>query len=409
MAEFLIKMADERGRVLQQVEDGRSESEVRDRLTHQGYLIYWVKPRGILAGGEIRLPRSRRIKLEQFVIFNQQFVTLVRAGLPIMQALDLLFRRQRNPFFQSLLENVHQRVKGGELLSEAFAAQRVFPKIYTTTLLAGEKSGNLEEVLNRFISFQRLAMSFRKKLLASLIYPSLLIAMVIGMLTYLLIYVVPQFDKLYSALNAPLPALTTSLLAIGVAAQKYFPFLLAAVVVAGVLLWRWVRTEAGAERVDKLKLKVPALGEIWLKYQIAIFSRMMATLLAGGLPLVPALETAGSSMESRLIARSVARASERVREGRALSRSLEEGGIFPDLAVEMIEVGESTGALPAMLTSVAEFYEEDVQTALTAAMALIEPVILIGMGIIVAFVLISLYLPIFSLGSSGALGTSRVR
>jgi type IV pilus assembly protein PilC len=176
---------------------------------------------------------------------------------------------------------------------------------------------------------------------------------------------------------------------------------LAGLLVLGFLLWRWQQTQAGAHRLDRIRLRMPVLGEIWLKYQIATFSRMMATLLSGGLPLVPALETAGTSMQSRYIADGVSQATQRVREGAPLSRSLEETGAFPDLAVEMTEVGESTGALPTMLTSVAEFYEEDVQTALTAAMSLIEPIILVFMGTIVAFVLISLYLPIFTLGSGG--------
>jgi type IV pilus assembly protein PilC len=183
MAEFLIKVADEQGRLLQQVENGFSVAEIRERYAQQGYLVYWVKPRGVLAGG-IPLFRRRKVKLEQFVVFNQQFVTLVRAGLPILHALDLLIKRQKDQFFRSLLENVRDRVRSGELLSDAFAAQGIFPKMYTTTLLAGEKSGNLEEVLNRFISFQRLTISFKKKLKASLVYPALLVTLVAGMLSF---------------------------------------------------------------------------------------------------------------------------------------------------------------------------------------------------------------------------------
>jgi type IV pilus assembly protein PilC len=401
MPEFVVKMADERGHTLQQVENAHSESEVRERFAQQGFLIYSVKPRGMLTGGELSLPRRRRVKLAQFVIFNEQLLTLIHAGLPILTALEMLLRRQRNPFFRKILEDVRDRVKSGELLSEAFAAQGVFPKIYSTTLLAGEKSGNLEEVLGRYISFQRMAMSFRKKLMASLIYPALLFTLVVIMLTFLVTYVVPQFANLYSQLNANLPPLTAFMLIAGVTAKKYFLVTLAGLLVLGFLLWRWQQTQAGAHRLDRIRLRMPVLGEIWLKYQIATFSRMMATLLSGGLPLVPALETAGTSMQSRYIADGVSQATQRVREGAPLSRSLEETGAFPDLAVEMTEVGESTGALPTMLTSVAEFYEEDVQTALTAAMSLIEPIILVFMGTIVAFVLISLYLPIFTLGSGG--------
>jgi len=395
MAEFLVKIADERGHLLQQVEQGYSEAEVRDRFAQQGYLVYWVKPQGLLSGG---VRRRRRLKQNSFLVFNQQFLTLIRAGLPILNALDLLIKRQRDAYLQQLLENVRDRVKGGEMLSDAFAAQRAFPKIYTTTLMAGEKSGNLDEVLNRFINFQRLAMTFRKKLFVSLIYPTLLVSVVLVMVTFLFTYVVPKFAVLFESLNAQLPAITLFMLAVGVIAQKYAPFILIAVVVAGIVLWRWKRTQGGADRIDRVILSIPLLGEIRLKHQVASFSRMLSTLLQGGMPLVPSLETAGSSMTSQRIIKGVMRACVRVREGQGLAGSLEEQEIFPSLAVEMIEVGESTGALPAMLNSVADFYEEDVQTALAASMALIEPLILIVMAIFVGGVLASLYLPIFSLG-----------
>ena len=403
MAEFLIKVADERGHLLQQVETGYSESEVRDRFVQQGYLVYWVKPRGLFAAGEFRLPRRRGVKQSQFVIFNQQFLTLIKAGLPILNSLELLIKRQKDAYLRSLLENVRDRVKSGELLSAAFAGQGAFPKIYPTTLLAGEKSGNMEEVLGRYISFQRLALTFKKKLAVSLVYPALLVTVVLVMLVFLITYVVPEFAKLFENLNAKLPAITVLMLAVGTNAQKYAPVFAIALVLFVVLVWRWKNTERGAEHIDRAILWLPLLGQIWLKYQVANFARMLSTLLSGGLPLVQALETAGESMSSRRILIGVSEAASRVREGRTLAGSLEEQKMFPDLSVEMIEVGESTGALPAMLNSVAEFYEEDVQTALGAAMALIEPVILIIMAVFVGGVLISLYMPIFTLGSGGAL------
>jgi type IV pilus assembly protein PilC len=276
----------------------------------------------------------------------------------------------------------------------------VFPRIYTTTLMAGEKSGNMEEVLGRYIAFQRLALTFKKKLAVSLVYPALLVTMVLIMLMFLVTYVVPEFAKLFENLNAQLPTITIIMLAVGTRAQKYAPYLAVGIVLVVALFWRWKSTDRGAEQVDSVILKMPLLGDIWLKYQVANFSRMLSTLLAGGLPLVPSLETAGASMSSRRILNGIVEAASRVREGQTLSGSLEQQKMFPDLSVEMIEVGESTGALPAMLNSVAEFYEEDVQTALGATMALIEPVILIIMAVFVGGVLISLYLPIFSLGAN---------
>ena len=400
MAEYMIRMADERGHIMEQVELGNSEGEVRERFAQQGFLVYWVKPKGLLST-DLQLPRRRKVKQDQFVVFNQQFVTLIHAGLPIIQSIELLMKRQRNPFFRSILQDVRDRVRGGELLSEAFAAQNIFPKVYTTTLLAGEKSGNLEEVLGRYIAFQRLALSFRKKLVSSLVYPVLLVVMLVVMLIFLITFVVPQFANLYSQLGVELPPLTTVMLAIGTNAQHYTPYVALGLVIVGFLIWRWMKSDAGATQVDRIKLKTPLLGDIWLKYQVAIFSRMLSTLLSGGLPLVPALETAGESMQSRLIAHGVNGATVKVREGQPLARSLEASRVFPEMSVEMIEVGESTGSLPAMLNSVAEFYEEDVTNALATAMALIEPIILVVMGVVVAFVLISLYLPIFSLGAGG--------
>jgi type IV pilus assembly protein PilC len=401
MAEFLIRMADERGRVLEQVENGPSQDDVRDRFAQQGFLVYWVKPRGILAGGGLRLHRRRRVKLDDFIIFNSQFLTLIRAGLPILTSLELLLKRQKNAVFRSVLENVRDRVRTGELLSDAFLAQGIFPKIYTTTVLAGEKSGNLEEVLSRYIAFQRVASAVRKKLLASLVYPALLVAGVIIILTVLLNFVIPKFQLLFADFGTELPSITVFTLSVGSAIRNYFFIIFPAIFVAGFLVWRWGKSEGGAQRVDRIRLALPLFGSIWLKYQISMFSRMLSTLLAGGIPLMPALQTAAESMQSPLIAHATRDAAEKVREGSPLSRSLEETKVFPGLAVEMIEVGESTGALPAMLTSVAEFYEEDVQTALVAALSLIEPVILIFMGAIVAFVLISLYLPIFTLSGGG--------
>jgi len=266
--------------------------------------------------------------------------------------------------------------------------------------MAGEKSGNMEEVLTRYINFQKLSLTFKKKLLVSLVYPTILVSVVVIMFVFLVTYVVPQFAKLYQDLNAELPAITVVMLNIGTHAQRYAP--VGVLVLAGlmVLLWRWKATDSGRAWIDKVFLGIPLVGDILIKHQVATFSRMLSTLLAGGMPLVPCLETAGASMSSAKVVRGIREAAVRVREGQPLAKSLEQQKMFPELSVEMIEVGESTGALPAMLNSVAEFYEEDVQTALGAAMALIEPAILIVMAVFVGGILISLYLPIFSLGSN---------
>jgi len=399
MAEFIIRLADERGKVQEQTHTAATEEELRTRFTQAGYFVYSVKSRGVLAGSG----KAKKVKLDTFLVFNQQFLTLVRAGLPILGSLDLLARRQKVLHFRAQLEDVATRVKNGESLSEAFEAQGGFPVVYTTTLLAGERSGNLEEVMQRYLDFQRVSLTFRKKLTASLVYPAVLVFMVIALFIFLITFVVPRFAELYEQLGTKLPAITSFLLQTGKYAQSYGIYFGVVVALAIFLLVRWIKTDAGANLMDSIRVSLPLAGPVWIKYQVGLFARTLATLLTGGLPLVPSLETAARSIDSRQISKAIFRSVETVREGKGLSVSLGQTKIFPELAVEMIEVGESTGALPQMLNSVAEFFEEDVQTNLTAAMSLIEPIILVVMGIVVATILISLYLPIFSM-STGASG-----
>ena len=400
MTEFVIRLADERGRVMEQTHAAATADELRARFTQAGYHVFSVKARGLLAGQG----KSKKVKLEPFLVFNQQFLTLIRAGLPILSSLELLARRQKLPNFRAQLEDVATRVKNGESISESFEAQGVFPVVYTTTLLAGERSGNLEEVLQRYLDFQRVSLTFRKKLAASLIYPAVLVVMVIGLFIFLITFVVPRFAELYEQLGTKLPAITTFLLELGKNAQSYGIYAAAVLGVVGYLLYRWVKTDSGATLVDKLRISLPLIGPVWLKYQVGLFARTLSTLLKGGLPLVPSLETAARAIDSKQISNAVFSSVDTVREGKGLSASLEATKVFPELAVEMIEVGEATGALPQMLNSVAEFFEEDVQTNLTAAMSLIEPIILIAMGIVVVTILISLYLPIFQMGAGAGAG-----
>jgi type IV pilus assembly protein PilC len=396
VTEFVIKLADERGRVLEQTHTAATAEELRARFAQAGYHVYSVKARNLLGGSS-----KKKVKLETFLVFNQQFLTLIRAGLPILGSLELLARRQKLAHFRAQLEDVGARVKTGESISAAFEAQGGFSLVYTTTLLAGERSGNLEEVLQRYLDFQRVSLTFSKKLKASLIYPALLICMVFGLFIFLITFVVPRFAQLYDQLGVHLPALTTFLLDLGKYAQSYGIYV--GVVVAAVVfvVYRWTKTDAGATLIDKIRIATPVFGNVWLKYQVGLFSRTLSTLLTGGLPLVPSLETAARSIDSRQIAKAVHRSVETVREGKGLSVSLQATKVFPELAIEMVEVGESTGALPQMLNSVAEFFEEDVQTNLTAAMSLIEPLILMVMGVVVVTILIALYLPIFSLSAGG--------
>jgi len=401
MAEWTLKYADSRGAIHQQVAEAASERELRDRYSQQGFLIYSIKPRieGKGAVGPVK-PSGGKLNTEKFLIFNQQFVTLIRAGLPILKALDLLSDRLTDPKLSKHIVAVREEIRNGALLSDAFAKQGVFPPIYVTSVLAGERSGALAEVLERFIHYQKLALSVRKKLLVSLMYPALLILLVICLIVFLVTYVVPNFAQLYASMDAELPAPTRLLIAIGTTARNYVLVGFAGLIGAIVGFRFWARTASGRERVDRFLLKIPVAGEVWLKYQVAQFSRVLGTLLLGGIPLMQALDTASDSLGTEVLRKVLAEAVKLVREGQALSQSLRKTKLFPSLSLDMIEVGESTGALPQMLTSVAEFYEEDVSNSVTAALSLIEPVIMIIMGIFVAFVLVSLYLPIFSLGET---------
>jgi type IV pilus assembly protein PilC len=399
MPEWTLKYADARGEVHQQVAEANTESELRDRLTEQGYLVYSIKPRSEGMAGNLG-GKGKTVNLEKFLIFNQQFVTLVRAGLPILKSLDLLADRLTDPKLSKHILGVREEVKNGALLSDAFARQGVFPPIYVTSVLAGERSGSLADVLDRFIAYQKLTLSVRRKLVGSLIYPAVLICLVFGVIVFLVTYVVPNFAELYRSMDAQLPGPTLFLIALGTTAKNYVIGGFVALIAAIVGFRFWMGTPSGGETVDRFLLKIPVAGEVWLKYQVAQFSRMLGTLLIGGIPLMQALNTAGESLGTPVLKNVLKDATRLVREGQSLSSSLRNTKVFPSLSLDMIEVGESTGALPAMLTSVAEFYEEDVSTRIAALLTLIEPAIMIVMAVFVGFVLVSLYLPIFSLADN---------
>jgi type IV pilus assembly protein PilC len=403
MAEFVCKVGDATGRISQQMETAQSEGEARQKLAEQGLYVFSVRNHFDLVGQFTRSRSNRKIRLDDFLIFNQQFNTLIKAGLPILKALDLLAERAASPRLRPVLIEVRDRVRNGALLSEALAAQGMFPPVYVTVISAGERSGSLSGVLDQYISYLRTSTSFRARLITTLIYPTVLVFFAIAVVTYFITYALPQYASLYKELNVQLPYATELLLAIALPLRSYF-IVFGGIFVAGVVaVFIWTRSERGALAIDRLKPKVPIMGDIWLKAQIAQSVRTLSTLLAGGSPLVPALQTAAAAISSRLISTSVAKAAERVREGQALHTALAETGLVPPLAFEMIEVGEASGALIPMLTSVAEFYEEEVNTRLQRALSWIPIVILVVMAVLVGFIVIALYLPMFSLqvGTAG--------
>ena len=341
----------------------------------------------------------RKIKSREFVIFNQQFLALIQAGLPILKSLELLTQREKDEQFRTILLDINERVKGGALLSEAFEAQGIFPKVYTASLFAGEKSGGLEEVLGRFIQYQKTVNATRNKIKTALTYPTILAVLLVVLVSFLLAEVVPRFAQFYAGMDAALPAMTLLLVDISQAIRGH---LIAGMLVAGallVVLTMWARSIQGRSHIDRLKLRLPVIGEVWTKFLFAQLSRTLSTLLSGGTPLVGSLEIVADSTGNRVVTQALNRAVVAVREGQSLSRSLEPTGVVPEVAIEMIEVGESSGNLSEMLGHVADFYDEEVNTRLNQLFTYIEPILLMILAIIVAFVLIALYLPIFSLSS----------
>jgi len=400
MGEFVCRVADANGRVFSHIEAASSVTEARQKLADRGLFVYAVEQRNRLLSGMLKR-RERSVGGSEFLILNQQFNTLVKAGLPILRALDLLADRASSPRLRPVISQIRDRVREGKSLSEAVTQAGVFSKVYATAILAGEKSGNLSGVLEYYIAYQKVTTGVRKKILATLVYPVILVVMATAIVSYLVTGVIPKFASLYKDLNVPLPGPTRVLIALTVDYRYVFLFCIASLVLFAVGVFFWSRTQEGGLAFDRLKFRLPMVGNTMLKFQMAQFSRTLATLLTGGTPLVAGLQTASDAISSRLVRGAVIEATQMVREGESLSHALASKQVIPALALDMIEVGESSGALAPMLTSVAEFYEEEVALRIGAMVSFIEPVILIFMGTLVAFILISLYLPIFSFSASG--------
>lgn len=400
MGEFVCRVADANGRVFSHVEAAGTLEEARQKMADRGLYVYSVETRGSLTGF-LNRRTTRQVGGSDFLILNQQFNTLIKAGLPILRALDLLATRATTPKLRPVITQIRDRVREGKSLSEAVDEAGVFSKVYSTAILAGEKSGNLSGVLEYYIAYQKVSTGVRKKILATLVYPVLLIVVATIIVTYLVTAVVPKFAVLYRDLGVELPAPTRVLMSLTVDYRFFVLGTIAAIFAAAIGVYVWSRTDEGGAAFDRFKFKLPILGDTLLKFQVAQFSRTLATLLSGGTTLVTALQTASDALTSKLLRSTILQATQMVREGESLHGALVSRRVMPDMALDMIEVGETSGALGPMLTSIAEFYEEEVSLRLSAMVSIIEPVILIFMGILVAFILISLYLPIFSFSVMG--------
>ncbi len=401
MGEFVCRVADASGRVFSHVEAAGTLDEARQKLADRGLFVYSVKSRNSLVSGFFGFRKERKISGNDFLILNQQFNTLIKAGLPILRSLDLLATRATAPKLRPVITQIRDRVREGKSLSEAVDEAGVFTKIYSTAILAGEKSGNLSGVLDYYIAYQRVSTGVKKKILASLAYPVLLIIVAAVIVTYLVTAVVPKFALLYNDLGVDLPGPTKLLINITVGYRLYILSGLALFLLLVIGVFFWSRSEQGGVAFDRILFKTPIIGETLLKFQVSQFCRTLATLLTGGTPLVAALGTSSESITSNLLKGTVLKSTQMVREGESLHTALSASRVVPDMALDMIEVGESSGALAPMLNSVAEFYEDEVSLRLGTLVSLIEPILLIFMGVLVAFILISLYLPIFSFSLTG--------
>jgi type IV pilus assembly protein PilC len=398
--EFRCRLVSAAGEVSEGVYVAETEAHLRHELEERGLHVLSLAPRGSVGGWRLRLPQRTRIGSREFLEFNQELATLLKAGMPLVQSLDLLRTGVKDAVFRPILDAVHEQVKAGTALSEAFEAHgELFPRVYTASLMAGERSGNLEVVLRRYVSYAKLLGAVRRKTLSALMYPAVLVGIAVAVVSIIVLKLVPAFSDFYGSFGAELPLATRVIVSVSTFVSGNLLMVLAGLLLIGFALRAWLRQPRQRDRVDRALLSVPLLGDVARKFSISQLARTLSTLLGGGIPLVNALDVASRSIGNRYVARELAGMAQEVREGKSLADTMRARPVFPDVAIKMTEVGEATGALQDMLTSLAEFYDEEVETKLDRFVTLVEPVLLIVMGLVIAGLLLALYLPLFQLSS----------
>jgi len=397
VTEFVARVGTPEGSVLEQRHRAPTAEALRRELENKGLTVFRVQERR----GALRLPffhRREKLAPLEFLTFNQQLATLLRAGMPILQSLELLQHAQSAGVLKEVLARVLEDVRSGSSLSDAFAAQGgLFPPLYCATVFAGERAGELVSVLTRFVSHQQMLEGIRRKVTSALTYPLVLICLAMGLVVLLMTYVIPRFASFFLGFSADLPLITQVVIGTASFIQAHLPWEIGGVIAAWVVVRRWARTEAGGVAMDRAKLRVPFVGSIFHLLGLSQFVRSLGTLLAGGTPLVNALEIASSVVTNRAINTPLTGVAPSVREGQPLWSSLEGTHLFPELSVAMVQVGEATGALEDMLFNVAQLYDESIEARLARVVTLIEPAVLILMGGVVAMLLLSIYVPMFTL------------
>ena len=396
--EFHCRLGTPGGEIIEGVYVAESEARLRREFEEKGLFVLGIQRGRKLAFSSLSLPTRNKVSMREFVVFNQELATLLKAGLPLVQSLDILRRRVSNQVFKSVLDDVHERVRGGSALSEAFEAHgAMFPGVYTASLMAGEKSGNLEQVIRRYVAYVKVVSGIRRKTISALVYPAILLLLSIVVVSLIVLKVVPAFGAFYEGFGEQLPLSTRVIVAISALATTYFIWIVAALAALGVGAWMWLKQPGQRKRLDRWVLKVPMLGPVARKFSTSQAARTLATLLGGGIPLVNAIEVSAKAIRNQHVSHELMTVAQQVREGRAMAVAMNETGAFPDVAIKMVEVGESTGALQEMLNSLADFFDEEIETNLGRFVTVIEPVLLIVMGMVIAGLLLALYLPLFNL------------
>ena len=398
--EFRCRLGTPGGEVFEGVYVAESEARLRRELEDKGLYVLGIQRAGRVALGRVPLPKRSRVSTREFLVFNQELATLLKAGMPLVQSLDILRSRVANPLFKSVLDDVYERVRGGSSLSESFEAHgAMFPGVYTASLLAGEKSGSLEQVIRRYVAYVKVVATVRRRTISALVYPSILLVLSLIVVSIIVLRVVPQFTAFYEQFGRELPLSTRMIMAVSEVARTYFWLLLLGAIGGAAALWAWLQQPSQRERFDRWILRVPGLGPVARKFSTSQAARTLGTLLGGGIPLVNALDIAARSIQNRYIAHELHTAGQQVREGRALAAAMNDSGAFTDVAIKMVEVGESTGALQEMLNSLADFYDEEIETNLGRFITLVEPLLLVVMGLVIAGLLLALYMPLFNISA----------
>jgi type IV pilus assembly protein PilC len=400
MPRYGYEARDASGRTVTGVVEARDERALIATLRPQGYTITAVREEKKAFDISSLFRFRGRVKTKDVTIFSRQFATMVNAGLPLMQALEILARETDSAPLRRLLDKVRADVGAGLPLSEALKQHPgTFSRLYTDLVKAGETGGALDIILQRLASYLEKSQSLKNKVRSALTYPAVVALVAFALTGAIIIFAVPFFANVYESFGAQLPVPTLILLGISRAITGYF--WLVALVLAGLVLLirQYAKSDNGRLNIDRMLLKMPVFGPLFRKAAVARFARTFAVLVASGVPILEALEVVARSAGNRVIETSVMKAREDIREGELISDPLQRSGVFPPMVTQMVLVGEETGSLEEMLTKIADFYDEEVDTAVGTLTTLIEPLMIVVLGAVVAGIVVALYLPIFRLAT----------